>query len=145
MWTGSLLSATILVVMTTTSCNAFLCKWSNEGCSKDDECCSGTCERSHPGMNKRCTKSVLHDPCLFTYHCQSRLHCGAKNRCCSKYWGICRLPTDCCDTSFLCINVKGFHYQRCLPSPVDGCAIKQNISTFISVFTSLYLSYFHLF
>ncbi|KAK6195236.1 hypothetical protein SNE40_000707 [Patella caerulea] len=131
--------------MTLSGCSAFLCKWSNEGCDRNDECCSGSCQQLHPGMNARCTKSVLHNPCIFTHHCQDRLHCGADNTCCSKYWGTCRRQIDCCNKNYICIDVKGFHYRRCLPAPVDGVGIKQNVTAILTMFSTFFILFLNQF
>jgi hypothetical protein len=82
-------------------CNVLLtdasCKWSNEGCTTNNECCSGSCITRHPGTGPRCEKSSLLRPCLYNYHCENRAICGSKNKCCSDYWNDCRSSKDCCD------------------------------------------------
>nr|KAG5698011.1 hypothetical protein BaRGS_005829 [Batillaria attramentaria] len=93
---------------------AFNCKFSNEGCDEDKECCSGKCIQAHPGTNARCTRSSLNQSCLYTYQCEDRLTCGRNNTCCSKYWGTCSRQEDCCDRFSVCIEAEGFYYKRCL-------------------------------
>lgn len=96
----------------------FRCKWSNEGCQSGEECCSKSCVQSHPGTNPRCTKCSMHEDCLYSYHCESRLICGPKRKCCADYWETCALSSDCCDPKQKCISVKGFVYRKCLFGPV---------------------------
>ena len=99
---------------------AFNCKFSNEGCESDEECCSGKCLQAHPGTNPRCTRSTLHRSCLYNYQCEDRLICGPKNTCCSKYWGMCIQHEDCCHPQFICIEAEGFYYKRCLMGRVES-------------------------
>ncbi|XP_070183058.1 uncharacterized protein [Littorina saxatilis] len=94
------------------------CKFSNEGCEYDEECCSGKCLQAHPGTNPRCTRSTLHHDCLYSYQCEDRLSCGPLNTCCSKYWGTCMRHEDCCHSQFVCIEADGFYYKRCLMGKV---------------------------
>ncbi|GFO08781.1 hypothetical protein PoB_003528600 [Plakobranchus ocellatus] len=116
-----ILAATV-VVCCATACLAFDCKFPNEGCERNDDCCSKKCVDAHPGTNARCTKLGMHRPCLYTYQCEDRLRCGINNTCCAKYWGICKDAVDCCDPSHKCYEVDGFYYKRCLftPSVADG-------------------------
>ncbi|XP_076435768.1 uncharacterized protein LOC143275501 [Babylonia areolata] len=100
----------------------FNCKFSNEGCESDKECCSGNCVQAHPGTNQRCTRSSLHKACLYTYQCEERLTCGPANACCSKYWGTCRNDDDCCFRDLRCLEAEGFYYKRCLMGSVDSSA-----------------------
>ena len=99
---------------------AFNCKFSNEGCESDEECCSGKCLQAHPGTNPRCTRSSLHRACLYNYQCEDRLICGPRNTCCSKYWGTCSQTKDCCHPQFICIEADGFYYKRCLMGRVES-------------------------
>lgn len=101
------------------TCLAFNCKFPNEGCERDEECCSEKCVEAHPGTNARCTKLGIHKPCLYTYQCEDRLKCG-NNTCCAKYWDICRHARDCCDKTHQCYEVDGFYYKRCLTPPSQG-------------------------
>ncbi|XP_055869188.1 uncharacterized protein LOC129923198 [Biomphalaria glabrata] len=96
------------------TCQGFNCKFPNEGCHDNSECCSGKCIHAHPGTNPRCTKLSMHKPCLYTYQCEDRLKCGSSNKCCAKYWGVCTENRDCCDDLQLCLEVEGFYYKRCL-------------------------------
>ncbi|CAC5403526.1 unnamed protein product [Mytilus coruscus] len=73
------------------------CKWSNEGCFSNSECCSNSCSLKHPGTEPRCEKSSILSPCLYNYHCERNYICGPKNKCCSDYWNDCRDETECCD------------------------------------------------
>ena len=93
------------------------CKWPNDGCSSNDECCSGKCELPHPGTNPRCALSSMWYPCLSGYHCEGRLKCGLDLVCCSAYWGTCSDSEDCCDKYHVCRKMKGFIYKKCLPRP----------------------------
>ncbi|KAL8574483.1 hypothetical protein ACOMHN_060153 [Nucella lapillus] len=98
----------------------FNCKFSNEGCDSDNECCSSNCVQAHPGTNHRCTRSSLHRSCLYTYQCEERLTCGPANTCCSKYWGMCSRHEDCCYRDLQCLEAEGFYYKRCLMGRVDS-------------------------
>lgn len=100
--------------------SAFNCKFSNEGCEDSKECCSGKCLQAHPGTNARCTRSSLHQSCLYTYQCEDRLTCGPSNRCCSKFWGTCSNHEDCCNPRQFCIAAEGFYYKRCLMGEVTS-------------------------
>ena len=93
------------------------CKWLNNGCSSNDECCSGKCELPHPGTNPRCARSSMWYPCLSGYHCEGRLKCGLDHVCCSGHWGTCSDSKDCCEKYHVCRQMKGFIYKKCLPRP----------------------------
>lgn len=95
------------------------CKFSNEGCDDDKECCSLKCLQAHPGTNARCTLSTLNDSCLYNYQCEDRLVCGSHNRCCSKYWGTCTKDQDCCLSHYRCLEAEGFYYKRCLMGQIN--------------------------
>ncbi|XP_059141914.1 uncharacterized protein LOC131929636 [Physella acuta] len=110
----SITLATCLAFWTWTSCHAFNCKFPNDSCEDNSECCSGKCNEAHSGTNPRCTKLGLHKPCLYSYQCQSLLLCGSKNRCCSKFWGFCNHDRDCCESKHKCLPARGFYYNRCL-------------------------------
>uniref|UniRef100_A0A0L8G3G9 Granulins domain-containing protein n=1 Tax=Octopus bimaculoides TaxID=37653 RepID=A0A0L8G3G9_OCTBM len=90
------------------------CKWSNEDCSDDSECCSHQCKQAHPGTNYRCTQNPMNYACIYDYHCVTRLICGSDQRCCAGEWGDCMHNSHCCDPAHNCIEVKGFIYKRCL-------------------------------
>lgn len=93
----------------------FHCKFSNDGCNSDSECCSGRCLQKHEGTNHRCTPSMLHQPCVFNYHCLEGLECCERTyNCCSPIWRDCMSSVDCCDSNHQCVYVKGFTYKRCL-------------------------------
>ncbi|XP_046336907.1 uncharacterized protein LOC124118715 isoform X1 [Haliotis rufescens] len=135
-----LLQVTVFLAFTILPVEGFLCKWSNEGCSSDKECCSGRCEQGHPGTDARCTKSVLHQPCLYTYQCEDRLKCGSHNKCCSNYWGTCRRPSDCCNKMHYCLEVDGFYYKRCLSGTnVNINAASQSLVFSPYVFTTCFI------
>ena len=93
------------------------CKWSNDGCNNNSECCSRKCERLHPGTNHRCKISSMRQPCLSGFHCDSRLKCGMDYVCCSGLWGTCSESADCCEHDHVCRKMKGFIYRKCLPLP----------------------------
>ncbi|RUS84381.1 hypothetical protein EGW08_007843 [Elysia chlorotica] len=112
----------VLVVCVGHTCLGFNCKFPNEGCERDEDCCSRKCVDAHPGTNARCTKLGLHKPCLYTYQCEDRLRCG-NNSCCAKYWGICKHARDCCDKTHHCYEVDDFYYKRCLMAPSLGIAL----------------------
>ena len=57
--------------------------WPNDGCTANNECCSGKCELLHPGTNPTCARSSMWQPCLSGFHCDSRLKCGLDHVCCS--------------------------------------------------------------
>jgi hypothetical protein len=90
------------------------CRFSNEGCSEDEDCCSTSCERIHSGANKRCTKSEIMSPCYADYQCEDGLQCGRRYKCCAPYWGICDSLEQCCDLEHICTYHKGFTYKMCL-------------------------------
>lgn len=90
------------------------CKWSNEGCSTNEDCCSKHCYKAHSGTNARCERSSLAEPCFASYQCEDGLSCGLKYTCCSPYWGVCIVSNDCCDPEHVCRWQEGFHYNRCL-------------------------------
>lgn len=92
------------------------CKWSNEDCSHDSECCSKSCEQAHPGTNNRCTQNRMNSACIYHYHCDDRLICGPDQRCCADEWGSCMEKSHCCDPEHDCIDVESFVYKRCLKS-----------------------------
>ena len=93
------------------------CKWPNDGCSANKECCSGKCELLHPGTNPRCARSSMWQPCLSGFHCDSRLRCGLDHVCCSGHWGTCSDSKNCCENYHVCRKMKGFIYKKCLPRP----------------------------
>lgn len=128
--------------------SGFRCKWSNEGCDSDSECCSKKCELPHPGTNPRCTKSPLYGPCIFHYQCQDRLECSRKRyQCCSPYWGTCMNRTDCCNTRHLCVPAEGFIYKRCLFQEVSSSPETTEVSwamTGMGVLLSQLISFFSL-
>ena len=93
-----------------------LCKWANEICAADDECCSGRCDELHPGAEPRCGNSRLYFPCIFDFQCEGGLACGENYSCCSPFWGVCTQTKDCCDPEFVCREETGFIYKRCLKS-----------------------------
>lgn len=93
------------------------CKWANEGCRNNNECCSGTCDLLHPGTNQRCTESSMGQPCLFGFHCDVGLKCGQDHICCAGHWGTCSADDDCCAEYHKCRKMKGFVYKKCLPRP----------------------------
>ena len=93
------------------------CKWANEGCSIDSECCSGVCELLHPGTNPRCAKSGMGQPCLFQFHCDNRMKCRHNHLCCAGHWDTCSSDKDCCAPHHICRRMKGFVYRKCLPKP----------------------------
>lgn len=95
------------------------CKWSNEGCFSNQECCSNGCSLRHPGTEPRCEKSSILGPCLYNYHCERNFICGPKNKCCSDYWNDCRDETECCDPAHVCLYARGFVYKKCLFGPVQ--------------------------
>lgn len=101
---------------------AFNCKFSNEGCERDAECCSFKCVQSHPGTNARCTRCSLHERCLYTHHCEERLVCGTNHTCCAKYWGTCTRREDCCNPHSFCREMDGFFYKRCIEGPEKSAA-----------------------
>ncbi|GFO31255.1 hypothetical protein PoB_005776000 [Plakobranchus ocellatus] len=94
--------------------NASSCSWSNEDCREDEDCCSKSCHKAHEGTNPRCRHSTLGEPCVFDYHCQDSLTCGAHYNCCSPYWKMCIKDADCCDPNHVCRSADGFYYDRCL-------------------------------
>lgn len=102
-----------------------LCRWSNEGCYENEDCCSESCERAHEGAHKRCSKSEINQPCYADYMCEDGLQCGRKYKCCTPYWGICNSNDECCGSEHFCTFHKGFTYKRCLfPSSL---AVKSRI------------------
>lgn len=92
------------------------CKWSNENCEVDDDCCSKRCVKLHEGTNPRCASSPMHYPCFFGYQCEKGLACGDMYSCCAPFWGVCIEKGDCCEKSHVCREMDGFTYNRCLPS-----------------------------
>jgi hypothetical protein len=115
------------------------CKWSNEGCTTNNECCSGSCITRHPGTGPRCEKSSLLRPCLYNYHCENRAICGSKNKCCSDYWNDCRSSKDCCDPVHVCLYTRGFVYKKCLYGPVKPRNSGNSIGLSLKLITYLYI------
>ncbi|GFS10405.1 hypothetical protein ElyMa_001322600 [Elysia marginata] len=114
-----IIATLLLILFICHTCLAFNCKFPNEGCERNEDCCSNKCVDAHPGTNARCTKLGIHKPCLYTYQCEDRLRCG-NNSCCARYWGICKHARDCCDKTHHCYEVDGFYYKRCLTAPSLG-------------------------
>ncbi|OWF50297.1 hypothetical protein KP79_PYT23120 [Mizuhopecten yessoensis] len=117
------------------------CKWSNEDCVKDSDCCSDECYLAHEGTDPRCARGTVGFPCYADYQCESGLDCGSKYKCCAPYWGICSHINQCCDKSHVCREEQGFSYRRCL-YPNEAPRIRgSNIAILcISVSTLLFLN-----
>ena len=110
------------------------CKWSNENCDADEDCCSQRCVRLHEGTNARCEKSPMHYPCFFGYQCEKGLACGEMYSCCSPFWGVCVDIDDCCEKNHVCRQMDGFTYNRCLPNSANLLTVQW---TTMLVFTIL--------
>lgn len=95
--------------------HGIMCKWSNEDCSANDQCCSKRCITKHEGTDPRCASSPMHYPCFFDYQCDDDLACGEFYNCCSPFWGVCSIQDECCDVTHVCREEDGFIYKRCLP------------------------------
>lgn len=106
------------------------CRWSNEGCESDAQCCSSSCERAHEGTNPRCTKSEIMEPCFFDYQCNDKLECGKSYHCCAPYWAVCTSTDDCCEHQHVCREVEGFIYSRCL---FPSSASSRSVSGFVLI------------
>ena len=121
------------------------CKWSNEGCTFDHECCSKSCSSEHPGTEPRCEKSGMLDPCLYNYHCERAQICGPRNKCCSDYWNGCRSADDCCDPAHVCLYARGFVYKKCLYGPVrpKNTGNSSNSSVLMYLYCILHIFTFH--
>eukprot|EP00106_Octopus_bimaculoides_P022277 XP_014789719.1 PREDICTED: uncharacterized protein LOC106883278 [Octopus bimaculoides] len=134
-----LLLLLLLILLLLSSFTGYHCKFYNDGCSSDAECCSGRCMQKHEGTNFRCTPSALHQPCVYDYHCSDGLECCEKTyNCCSPIWKDCMYSVDCCDPEHKCIHVKGFTYKRCLVSATADVIH----STSLPIFSSLVASCF---
>ena len=75
-----------------------LCKWSNEDCNSDGECCSQRCVQVHPGTNARCMKTSMGGPCLYNFHCGYRY---VGNRWCRLYSKVLNIMLLIFQTSFM--------------------------------------------
>lgn len=104
------------------------CKWSNENCDVDEDCCSKRCVRLHEGTFPRCAKSPMHYPCFFGYQCEKGLACGEVYSCCAPFWGVCVKKDDCCEADHVCRQMDGFTYNRCLPN-----SAKRTLGNWISL------------
>lgn len=113
------------------------CKWSNEDCEFDEDCCSQSCVKLHEGTNPRCAKSPMHYPCFFVYQCEEGLACGSMYSCCAPYWGVCVEKDDCCDKSQVCREMDGFTYNRCLPSSTNIVTVSKIITVLTMILTGV--------
>ncbi|KAL4238155.1 hypothetical protein ACF0H5_002866 [Mactra antiquata] len=127
---SNLIHIFILLMMTDKITSSLMCKFSNENCDGNDECCSRRCVKLHEGTNARCASSTMHYPCIYEYHCEDGLACGDFYSCCAPFWGVCADEGDCCDETHVCREETGFVYNRCLPEvnesnqvPVSSCIL----------------------
>ncbi|XP_060565105.1 uncharacterized protein LOC132724289 [Ruditapes philippinarum] len=104
----------ILIMFSLNIADGLRCKWSNENCDSDSQCCSSRCVKLHEGTNPRCASSPMHYPCFFSYQCEDGLTCGDYYTCCAPFWGVCTDKDDCCDPQYVCREEDGFIYNRCL-------------------------------
>ncbi|XP_022309394.2 uncharacterized protein LOC111115097 [Crassostrea virginica] len=95
------------------------CKWANEECADNDQCCSQSCVLKNPGTNRRCSRSSIGQECLYVYHCEDRLLCGDRRKCCASYWETCSRNQHCCDTNHRCLRAEGATYRKCLYPPTN--------------------------
>lgn len=107
------------------------CRFSNEGCSEDTDCCSQSCEQRHSGADKRCSKSEILSPCYADYQCEDGLQCGRKYKCCAPYWHICYSAEECCDIEHACTYHSGFTYKMCLFPASSAFKSKINIQILV--------------
>lgn len=117
------------------------CRWSNEGCSQNEDCCSGGCVQQHEGTDPRCVPSPMHYPCFYSYQCESGLACGNQYSCCSPFWGVCTKTTECCDQiGNVCRPEEGYTYKRCLMPGNSGIALFLSIQS-IGIVTAMHIFY----
>lgn len=90
------------------------CKWSNENCMSDSECCSEECYLAHEGTDPRCARGAVGFPCYADYQCESGLECSSTYKCCAPYWAVCSHINQCCNKKHVCREEQGFPYRRCL-------------------------------
>lgn len=122
---------TLLLIIVSHKASA-LCRWTNEGCEDDSDCCSQSCEQAHRGADKRCSAAEVNFPCYADYMCGEGLACGKKYKCCVPYWQICDNAAECCDSDHVCRHHSGFNYKRCLYRPVaTATALKADVVIFI--------------
>jgi hypothetical protein len=96
------------------------CRWANEECSVNQDCCSKHCVLKNPGTHHRCKQSFIGQYCLYRYHCEERLMCGSNKKCCASYWDPCSNDTHCCDPEHKCLPADGFIYKVCLYRSPNG-------------------------
>ncbi|KAH3850573.1 hypothetical protein DPMN_092995 [Dreissena polymorpha] len=117
------------------------CKWANENCERDKQCCSGRCVSLHTGTTPRCGSSPLNYPCFFGYQCEQGLDCDNLYRCCAPFWAMCSNTQDCCDDSHICRHEYGIMYKRCLMSAAERPHAKASRQSLVLLSVVLLLTF----
>ena len=135
-------NSTVVILLFILRTETKKCRWSNEGCSLNDDCCSGSCVQQHEGTDPRCEKSAIHFPCFYSYQCEDGLACGNQYSCCSPFWGVCSDNGDCCEMKHVCRPEEGFIYKRCLmPSRSNMVFLSRQLPVVLATMHIIYYVY----